>query len=283
MPDLSEPIMTQDDLTTFLRVIPPDDRTWQTFDDTRLDDGRPRRSRLLARVLADPLASVEPTLRSLNAPDVGAGVYISGNLTDGFGRRTHNITRIAAVVGDMDNGLPSTFPLAPTIVVETSPGKFQSWWAIDTGTLTVAEHRDVHARLVHSYGADPRATGIARVYRVPGFWHLKGEPFLVRVVGGAMRPVDKAALLAAFPPTPSSTATGAPPRNAPPRVVDFGNAGLDRFTAPLKVILADDYGTWITVGLALHAESGGGSDGLALWDGWSAASAKYWPGECATR
>ena len=282
--DLAEPTMTQDDLSTFLRVIPPDDRTWQTFDDnastTASRDGAAiwRASSQVPSPASSRLCAASTRRTSVLAST------LSGNLTDGFGRRTHNITRIAAVVADMDNGLPTSFPLAPTIIVETSPDKFQCWWAIDDGgKFTAAEHRDIHARLVHGYGADPRATGIARVYRVPGFWHLKGEPFLVRVVGGAMRPIDKAALLAAFPPIPSPTPTGAPLRNTPPRAVDFGNSSLDRFTAPLQVIPADNYATWITIGLALHAESGGGSDGLALWDAWSAASAKYWPGECPTR
>jgi Primase C terminal 2 (PriCT-2)/RepB DNA-primase from phage plasmid len=276
--------MTQNDLTTFLRIIPPDNRTWQTFDDKRLDTGQPRRSRRLARVLAGPLASIEPALRRLNAPDVGAGVYITGHLTDGFGRRTRNITRIAAVVADMDNGLPFSFPLAPTIIVETSPGKFQCWWVLaDADAFTVAEHRDVLAHLVHDFGADPRATGIARVYRVPGFWHLKRTPFLVRVVGGVMKPVDKAALLAAFPPLPSPRPSREPLRTMPPRGGNFSNSGLDRFAVPLAAIPADDYGLWITIGLALHAESGGGTDGLAIWETWSAGSSKYWPGACAGR
>jgi hypothetical protein len=282
--DLAEPTMTQDDLTTFLCVIPPDNRTWQSFDDKRLDNGQPRRSRYLARVLTDPLSSVEPTLRRLNTPELGAGVYISGNLTDGYGRASHNITRIVTVIADLDHGLPPTLPVPPTFIIETSPGKFQAWWHLDgDDALNDQEHRDIHARLVADYGADPRAAGIARVYRVPGFWLLKGEPFLVRIVGGGMRPVDKATLVTAFPPIPSPAPTGAPPRNTPPRAVDFSNAGLDRFAAPLQAIPADNYGTWITVGLAQHAETGGGSDGLALWDAWSAASAKYWPGECATR
>ena len=276
--------MTQDDLTNFLRVIPPDNRTWQTFDDKRLATGQPRRSHQLPRVLSGPLASVELTLRCLNAPDVGAGVYITGNLTDGFGRRTHNITRIVAVVADMDNGLPCSFPLAPTIIVETSPSKFQCWWAFDDGdALTLAEHRNVHARLVRDYGADPRATGIARVYRVPGFWHLKREPFLVRVVGGTMRPVDKATLMSAFPSNPPPVPTRDPFRYTPLSCVDVGKTGLDRLAAPLEAIPVDDYGSWISVGLALHAESGGSSDGLAMWDAWSAGSAKYCPGECAIR
>ena len=52
--DLIEASMSREDLSTFLRVIPPDKRTWQTFDDKRLANGQPRRSRRLARVLQVP-------------------------------------------------------------------------------------------------------------------------------------------------------------------------------------------------------------------------------------
>lgn len=45
----------------------------------------------------------------------------------------------------------------------------------------------------------------------------------------------------------------------------------------------DDYGTdgaWVGVGMALSEL---GADGLALWEEWSARSAKYTPGECASK
>ena len=51
----------------------------------------------------------------------------------------------------------------------------------------------------------------------------------------------------------------------------------------LQANLPDDCATWISVGLALRAETGGGANGRAMWDAWSAGSAKYWPGECAAR
>lgn len=276
--------MSREDLAAFLSVVPADQRTWQTFDDKRLANGVPRRTRRLARVLHGFLESVEPTLHWLNTPEVGAGVYITGNYTDGHGRATHNITRIAAMIADLDHGLPPNFPLAPALVVETSPGKFQAWWHLaGEDTLTCEEHRGIHERLVADYGADPRASGIARVYRVPGFWHLKREPFLVRIVGGTHRHSDRNLLLSAFPPVPPPALRDA----SLPRATMSSRAtlviGLDRFLAPLRAVPADDYATWITVGLALHAESGGGSDGLAMWDVWSAGSSKYRPGECAAR
>lgn len=38
--------------------------------------------------------------------------------------------------------------------------------------------------------------------------------------------------------------------------------------------------TWLRVGMALHHQSHGEVDGLALWDEWSAKGAKYKPNEC---
>lgn len=272
------------DLDTFLRLVPPEARVWQTFDDKRFAGGRARRKPGIARVLHGSRAGVEPILRRLNAPDVGAGVYITGNLTDGFGRRTHNITRITTVVADMDKGMPASFALPPTIIVETSSGKFQVWWILnDRDTLTSTEHGDTHARLILKYAADHRASGVARVYRVPGFWHLKGDPFLVRMSGGTLRPMDKRTLLSAFPPISLAAAPLFSPQASRLSASKFSGGDLDRITDPLRAIPADDYSIWITVGLALFAESCGGSAGLAVWDTWSAKSSKYRPGECALR
>ncbi len=291
--------MTRDDLATFLRIVPPQQRTWQTFDDARRPDGRARCDRRLTRVLHGSLTAVEPVLRRLNEPSAGAGVYLSSNLCDGHGRRTANITRVTALVGDFDWGMPVHVPVPPTLIIETSPGKFQAWWLLGgDDALSRTEQRDLHARLVAGFGADPRASGIARVYRVPGFWHLKREPFRVRIAGGTMCAVGRPTLLAAFPPLPEPVC--APTQSRPgkrPESRTLGGSflaggrladgrqtsGLERLIAPLCAIDADDYATWIVVGLALHAETGGSSDGLALWDSWSANSAKYQSGACARR
>lgn len=38
---------------------------------------------------------------------------------------------------------------------------------------------------------------------------------------------------------------------------------------------AEDYDTWLQVGMALHHETQGGPEGLALWDGWSCSASNY--------
>lgn len=70
----------------------------------------------------------------------------------------------------------------------------------------------------------------------------------------------------------------APPRTTAPGGDDVARAQawLDR----LSPSRADDYDTWVGVGMAL-AELG--DDGLRLWDAWSRRSAKWRDGECAAK
>ena len=44
---------------------------------------------------------------------------------------------------------------------------------------------------------------------------------------------------------------------------------LSRFEQPLSFIPAEDRDTWLRVGMALHAESGGSAAGLGIWSAWS--------------
>lgn len=50
---------------------------------------------------------------------------------------------------------------------------------------------------------------------------------------------------------------------------------LDSLREPLKCIPSDDRQTWLDVGMAIHAASGGGVEGRSLWDEWSQSSEKF--------
>jgi putative DNA primase/helicase len=177
----------------FLNLLDPDtlDFTFQTF-----DDNAERKNKALARIshgwLIDQLHGEVP---ELNAK--GAGVFVAVNETDLLGRCTENIKRIRAIWQDDDEGFGGNFPLAPSIVVETSPGKFQRYWLVDGLSLEEFDH--VMARMVAEYGCDRSATGCTRVLRLPGFHHRKAEPHLVRIVGVGRR-YSREEILQAFPP-----------------------------------------------------------------------------------
>ena len=67
-----------------------------------------------------------PKLNALNKQ--GAAIFVTVNATDGKGRKAENITRIRAIWQDDDVGYQGDFPLQPSMIVSSSPGKFQRYW-----------------------------------------------------------------------------------------------------------------------------------------------------------
>jgi hypothetical protein len=108
----------------FLKLLDPsaDIFTFQTA-----DDDRSRRNPLLASVIHSP-PPVRDQLQRLN--DQGAGIFVTANETDGKGRKSENIKRIRAVWQEDDAGFDGPFPLEPSMVVETSPGRFHRYWLV---------------------------------------------------------------------------------------------------------------------------------------------------------
>ena len=70
---------------------------------------------------------------------------------------------------DYDNqrALP-VFPMPPSVVVDTSPGKLQAYWFLDLpiGDLNLVE--DINRGIAAAHGGDLAATDRARVLRLPG-------------------------------------------------------------------------------------------------------------------
>ena len=175
------------------------DFTFQTF-----DDKKGRKDRELVRELHGTLPEHILTLTQLN--EAGAGIFVTVNKTDMLGRRTENIACVRTVFQDDDARFAGTYPLEPSIVVETSQGKAQRYWLADG--LSFEEFDGVMARLVQDFGADPNAKDLARVLRLPGFYHRKAEPHLVRIVGGNGRRYGRGEILYAFPPLARSKRAG---------------------------------------------------------------------------
>ena len=146
--------------------------TFQTF-----DDNRGRKDGNLTRILHGSLHTQYDALAQFNQR--GAGVFVTVNETDCKGRRRENIIRARALWQE-DDGDGKPLPLEPQIVVETSPDKFHRYLLVEG--LSLAEHQIVQSLLVERYGSDPGAKDVSRVLRLPGFFHRKGTPHLVRIV-----------------------------------------------------------------------------------------------------
>jgi RepB DNA-primase from phage plasmid len=204
------------DAAQFLKLLDPatEHFTFQTFHD--LPSGIRSRKPDLAQVLNTTIN--DTGLHHLHR--YGAGVFVTVNRTDLRGRKGDtNIIGIRAIWQEDDDGYRGTFPLAPSIVVETSPNHFHRYWLTDwpADKQGRADFAGVMRRMVTDYGSDPGAKDISRVLRVPGFLHRKNfEPFMVRMVEAPGHRYSREEILQAFPPIaapPKETPTSAvPPR-----------------------------------------------------------------------
>jgi hypothetical protein len=91
------------------------------------------------------------------------------------------------------------FALEPSIVVESSPGKFHYYWL--TETRNFEEWEQVMNRIVVDERGDPQARDLVRVMRLPGFKHLKREAFFTKVVGGNQFVYNWDSIRSTWPPT----------------------------------------------------------------------------------
>lgn len=184
------------DTVNFLNIVAPDGQwTFQTFDDSKQNrDG-------LACIIHDLKV---PELERLQSR--GAGVFLMINRGDGNGRATENVVEIRAVFLDLDGTpLPDSLPLQPHTVIESSPGRFHVYWLV-VG-LPLAEFPAIQQAIAEMFGGDPSVSDLPRVMRVPGFLHLKGEPFRARIVEAHPKLPDYSAddIREAFPAIDVST------------------------------------------------------------------------------
>ena len=149
--------------------------TFQTF-----DDNKKRKSSSLIRVFHGSLDEHWHELVELNGK--GAGIFVTVNKTDLRGRKEKNIIGVRAIFQDDDESFQGTYPLPPSIQVQSSPGKFQRYWLCSD--VSFEQFKDLQERLIESYGCDKNVKDLTRVFRLPGFFHRKDpdHPYLVRMV-----------------------------------------------------------------------------------------------------
>src|SRR5215831_8230963 len=192
------PVRDREAASQFLLLLDPGAQnfTFQTFHD------RPK------EVAADPsLARVtSDRVEVLQLYGRGAGVYVCINQTDLAGRKRSNIKRIRSVWQEDDASHGGPFPIEPSLVVESSPGKFHRYWLVaddwPADEKGRADFAGVMERMVESYGSDNNAKDTSRVLRLPGFLHRKDptRAHMVRIVESGGRRYTREEIIRAFPP-----------------------------------------------------------------------------------
>lgn len=167
-PDLTE-------ATRFLKILDPNGEFWyQTA-----TEPKPKNGSGSARVLSGTMATCGTALTQLNQS--GSAVWVQINA--GTGRSNTDVNRIRAYFVDLDKvpGDALFASAAPAdMIVESSPGKFHGYWLTSGAPLESFSDR-LHT-LANKFGGDHSICHLARVMRLPGFYHLKNSPFMTRIV-----------------------------------------------------------------------------------------------------
>lgn len=75
---------------------------------------------------------------------------------------------------DIDGGDPAAFQPAPTLLVETSPGRFQGIWEF-VNAVEPAQAEAVSRALTQTYGGDAGGWSVTKMLRIPGSLNHKSQ------------------------------------------------------------------------------------------------------------
>jgi hypothetical protein len=163
--------------------------TIQTFADSPEDRADVTQRKRLARVLHGDLSDSHFRAKLQRLHNDGAGLFITVNRTDGLGRRTDNIVAVIAATIDADLRKPGVAEtcnafihrsgLTHSLIIESSDGNFHYYILLTDCTL--AEYEAVQ-RMLHTRAGTDALHDLARVLRLAGAWHRKGEPFQSRII-----------------------------------------------------------------------------------------------------
>jgi len=189
---------------------------FQTFDDDeKRKHQRKPRYELVSQCSGTSTGSHMVRLQRLN--NKGGGVFAVINQTDGRGAKKENVTHIRAYFADVDRKRakePYTLDdlkaelvgCPPSIIVETPNGWHPYWLLAEHEPCGENERQEaerllkrIQARLA-KFGADPAVCTVNRILRLPGFYHCKAEPTLVKLLELNELRYTREAILSAFPP-----------------------------------------------------------------------------------
>lgn len=105
-------------------------------------------------------------------------IYVTVNETNngtGTSRLNDEVTKFRCIYADDDGkNQAKPYPIPPSAIIETSPGKKQVYWFLQNSP-NKEEWDGVQQTLVNEYGGDPNARDAARILRIPGLYNAKQE------------------------------------------------------------------------------------------------------------
>jgi len=144
-----------------------------------------------------------PALKRFN--DEGYSIHVAVNNTDFKGRRIENVTSINGFVLDLDGGslhdvieATRSHDFDPTMIVETSLGRYHVYWKSNGCPLD--KWPGIQKTLANRLDGDECAMSVNKTLRMPGFNHLKCNPYPVRIIHSGGGEINAKRMEFLFPP-----------------------------------------------------------------------------------
>ncbi|SDK50883.1 RepB DNA-primase [Methylophilus rhizosphaerae] len=172
--DVAPPSVDTAEACKFLSILAPQAREFHT---RTFDDHKPQNLALSRNLKVSNFPDSLKPLIELN--HAGAGVFIVIN--EG-GQQSRDITRVRAIFADTDGApLEPLLVLKPHVIIKSSPGNYHVYWLVDD-SFPLSRFTEIQTAIADKYETDRAVKDLPRVLRLPGFYHQKGTPFLVRMV-----------------------------------------------------------------------------------------------------
>jgi hypothetical protein len=117
---------------------------------------------------------------------------------------------------DFDGGAPAALPLPPSVVVETSPERYQAYWLLNAPCEELGKIVAINRAIANRHGGDSNSCDRARVLRLPGFQNLKylNRPYARLMVCRPENRFTLDELAVAFPSRKNNPSIKVPRRNS---------------------------------------------------------------------
>lgn len=159
----------------FLEALDPDARDWLfcTYEDFKgADKLEPEE---LTRIKRGNITDRDLRQLLKRKNGAGAGVYVKLNETPGNSLMAEDVTRVRAVMLDLDGEALEPVlqcPLRPHAIVETSPSRFHVYWRV-TDDFPIEQFEPIQRGLAKRFDGDPGVAKLSVLARLPGFKHMK--------------------------------------------------------------------------------------------------------------
>ena len=173
----------------------------------------------------------------------GRESYFCAHLLTEKRRIKENAAPLRALYVDGDGAYPREGLPQPTAIIESSPGRLQMWWRLDS-EVPPETGEDLNRRLAYAMGADKSGWDLTQLLRVPGTKnHKYPERPTVRFIGVEEESYSPAEMDRALPPAPNQTRNGHHINRDPDQPpVELGAEGLRVFRGEVPKVKAEGTG-----------------------------------------